>query len=60
MVDERHADGRELQASAPAADVCRALPPLCNAERAFWRRAVLIERSRYAGDRAAEPMPPTT
>jgi len=60
MVEERHADGRELQARAPAAELRRALPPLSNAERAFWRHAVSVERSRIGCDRTEEPSPPTT
>ncbi len=46
MDDSTHARGQWLREEWPEAKEPGGLPSLSNAERAFWRRAVEIERAR--------------
>jgi len=51
MDDATHAREPRLRDAWPATRQQDALPSLSNAERAFWRRAVEIERARQGRER---------
>lgn len=55
-MDEATQTGERVVSAAPEGPERRALPPLSNAERDFWRRAVEIERGRQRCGRPA-PFP---